>query len=113
MQFNDEHLKKRIHKYFKKEIHAESKFHNEHSVLIEKHNQFAKQTTIDYFNPYIKVSAKIIFFNNKGSVLKTIEIKEKGKGFINEYDSNLAKSIYSYSLIFDGIVIETKRIVKL
>ncbi len=56
--------------------------------------------------------AQIIFYDNSGTVLKTVDINDKGAGQINVYAPDLSSGVYSYSLIADGKLIETKKMVK-
>jgi hypothetical protein len=44
-----------------------------------------------------------------GKTIKKISIQEKGEGFITVYASSLNAGLYSYSIIADGKVMETKR----
>ena len=87
---------------------------NENVIILDQNdpNPFNDQTTIHYSIPDNINAAKIVFFNNSGLVLKTIDIKEKGKGSITVYASDLSSGIYSYTLIADGKPVETKKMVK-
>ena len=42
----------------------------------------------------------------------TVDIKEKGQGRIVVYGSNLSSGIYTYTLLIDGKVHETKKMMK-
>lgn len=46
-------------------------------------------------------------------ILKSIEINEKGEGQINVFAADLSSGTYTYSLIADGKLIETKKMVKM
>lgn len=74
-------------------------------------NPFKEQTTIEYFIPDAE-QVKIIFTDNKGSVLKEVEITEKGKGQLNVYAADLSSGIYSYTIVANGVTIDTKQMVK-
>ena len=54
----------------------------------------------------------IIFYDMYGQEIKKTEIITKGFGNINANTENLASGIYSYSLIVDGKVIDTKKMLK-
>jgi hypothetical protein len=56
--------------------------------------------------------AQIFFYDNKGTILKTVDINEKGSGQVNVYAADLSSGQYKYTLIADGKVIETKTMVK-
>jgi hypothetical protein len=75
-------------------------------------NPFKENTIIEYFIPDDSENVKIIFTDNKGSVLKEVDINEKGKGQLNVYASDLSSGIYTYTIVADGITIDTKRMMK-
>ena len=75
-------------------------------------NPFKEQTTIEYFIPDDGEQVKIIFTDNKGSVLKEVEITEKGRGQLNVYAADLSSGIYMYTIVADGITVDTKQMVK-
>ncbi|HRN95746.1 MAG TPA: T9SS type A sorting domain-containing protein, partial [Chitinophagales bacterium] len=75
-------------------------------------NPFAEQTTISYFLPDNIKTAAIIFYNAEGREINRAEIATRGKGAINVYAQDLSSGVYSYTLIADGNVIDTKRMVK-
>jgi len=76
-------------------------------------NPFGDGTTIRYFIPDNVNSASIVFHNEFGQELKTVEITEKGMEQINLTTTNLSGGIYTYSLVIDGKLIETKRMMKI
>ncbi len=87
---------------------------NSRTIILDQNhpNPFHDRTTISYEVPADIISAQILFYDSKGTVLRTVEIPEKGKGEINVYAPDLAGGIYKYTLIGDGKVIETKAMVK-
>ncbi len=74
-------------------------------------NPFAEETRITFNIPVGVKDAKIIFFDNSNHIIQTVKINERGEGQLNVYASNLTSGIYNYSLIADGKVIDTKRMV--
>ena len=48
-----------------------------------------------------------------GKVLRIVDIKEKGPGQLHVFAPNLSNGTYIYSLIIDGKVVETKKMVKM
>ena len=54
----------------------------------------------------------IIFTDMEGQIIKEVPIFEKGKGQLNVYDSVLSSGIYTYSIVADGITLDTKKMVK-
>jgi len=83
-------------------------------VVLEQNrpNPFKENTSIDYFIPEDVDFAQIIFYNNHGRVIKLVDIKEKGKGQLQVFAQNLTDGIYTYSIVFDGKLTETKKMVK-
>jgi hypothetical protein len=57
-------------------------------------------------------NAVIKFTDLYGKVIYSYPITKIGKGQIEVYGANLTSGIYSYSLIVDGQVIESKKMVK-
>ncbi len=86
---------------------------SENTIILNQNdpNPFAEQTRITFTIPQDVAEAKIIFFNNSGKVLQTVNINERGEGQMNVYGEKLSSGIYSYSLIADGKVIDTKKMV--
>jgi hypothetical protein len=74
-------------------------------------NPFKDKTAIRYSIPDDVKQAEIIFFDNNGSVIKSILIETRGVGQLEVYSSNLSAGTYSYSLVADGISIDTKKMV--
>jgi hypothetical protein len=83
-------------------------------VVLEQNrpNPFKENTSIDYFVPENVGFAQIIFYNNHGRIIKLVDIKEKGKGQLQVFAQNLTDGIYTYSIVFDGKLTETKKMVK-
>ena len=82
-------------------------------IVLEQNvpNPFAEQTSISYFVPENMNNAQIIFTDMLGSVIKTADIKT-GYGVMTVFASNLSTGQYSYTLLIDGKVVETKKMVK-
>ena len=76
-------------------------------------NPFAESTTISYYIPENIASAQIIFIDNSGRIMKTVNIKEKGKGMLKVYAQDLSSGIYSYTLVADGKTIDSKKMIKM
>ena len=74
-------------------------------------NPFNQNTTISYVLPQNIESAKIVFVNKAGSVLKEINIAGSGKGSINISAATFASGVYSYSLYANGRLVDTKQMV--
>ena len=74
-------------------------------------NPFAESTTISYYIPDYINYAQIIFTDNAGKIIRTVDLNEKGNGMLNVYANNLSSGMYSYSIIVDGKVVDTKKMV--
>ncbi len=74
-------------------------------------NPFKEKTTIRYTIPTEVKQAEIIFFDQQGSVIKTVLIETRGVGQLEVYSSNLSAGTYSYSLVADGNSVDTKKMV--
>ncbi|HXB12437.1 MAG TPA: tail fiber domain-containing protein, partial [Bacteroidia bacterium] len=75
-------------------------------------NPFAEQTLITYNVPVINGSAQILFYNSNGVMIKSVDIKNAGQGQLNVYANDLSNGTYSYTLIVDGKIIDTKKMIK-
>ncbi len=75
-------------------------------------NPFAEHTTISYYIPENHVHAQLIFKTIDGKIIKTFDITKKGKGKVIVFASDLSRGIYFYSLVVDGITIDTKKMIK-
>ena len=75
-------------------------------------NPFGEETMINYYIPENNSNAKIIFFDMYGQSMKEVPLTETGSGNIHVDSKNLASGIYSYSLIINGKVIDTKKMVR-
>ena len=74
-------------------------------------NPFAEKTTITYYIPEYITDAQMIFYNSMGKVIKTVAITERGEGIFTVFAPGLSKGIYTYSIIADGKLIDTKQMV--
>lgn len=75
-------------------------------------NPFAESTAITYSIPENFNMAQVMFYDGNGKLIKTVDITRKGKGVLNVFANDLSSGIYSYSLVVDGKVIDTKKMVK-
>jgi len=76
-------------------------------------NPFDGSTVIRYFIPEnMQIEAYLMFYDNYGNEIKKVEVKETGAGKIEANAQNLAAGIYSYSLIVNGKVVDTKKMMK-
>lgn len=75
-------------------------------------NPFAEQTTITYNIPQSAGAAQLLFYDVNGKQIQNVNITTKGKGQLNVYANDLTNGVYSYTLIVDGKIIDTKKMVK-
>lgn len=88
---------------------------NARAIVLEQNvpNPFAEQTSITYILTEGVQKAQILFYNGDGKLINSSELKtNSGKGRLNVFASDLSNGIYTYSLIVDGKVIESKRMIK-
>lgn len=83
------------------------------NVTLEQNipNPFRQTTSVSYTLPQKFTHAQIIFTDNTGKTVKQISLAGPGKGKINIDASLFASGTYSYSLVIDGKVINTKQMV--
>ncbi len=74
-------------------------------------NPFNSKTTIKYSVTNEINNAQIFIFNMQGTLITTFKIIEKGTGQITINSSELNAGMYMYSLIVDGKLIDTKRMI--
>ena len=75
-------------------------------------NPFSESTVITCNIPADFNKAQLIFHTSDGKLIKTIDITTTGQNTLNVFANDLSSGIYSYSLIIDEKVIETKRMIK-
>ena len=85
---------------------------NETILYQNEPNPFDGSTVIRYFIPETSGNAYIGFYDMYGKEIKKLEIKEKGFGKVEANTENLASGIYSYSIIINDKMVETKKMMK-
>lgn len=75
-------------------------------------NPFAEQTAINYYLPDNTIKAQMLFYNVQGKLIKSIDLTQTGSGVLNVFASDLSSGIYTYTLVVDGEVVETKKMLK-
>ncbi len=96
-------------------IHSQDvELKNLQTIILDQNNPnpFAEKTTIGYTLPDDVTAAEIIFHNAEGKQINRTEIATRGRGEINVYAHDLSSGVYTYTLIADGKIIDTKRMVK-
>jgi hypothetical protein len=75
-------------------------------------NPFAEQTVISYSIPESVKKADILFYDSNGKLINTVSIKERGNSQLNVFANDLSTGIYTYTLVADGQIVATKKMVK-
>ena len=86
---------------------------NEQAILYQNQpNPFDGSTVIRYFIPSdISDISYLVFYDIFGNELNKIEITEKGNGKVLVDTKNLSSGIYTYSIIINNIIIDTKKMI--
>ncbi len=74
-------------------------------------NPFSGNTKINYYLPETATSAAMLFYDNYGNKIKEVQLSQTGNGTLNINPENLTAGIYSYSLVVNGKVVDTKRMI--
>lgn len=74
-------------------------------------NPFSQNTTIGYYIPSNVVNAVIYIYNLQGAQINSFPISDRGNGSIVISGNSLAAGMYIYSLITDGTLIDTKKMI--
>ena len=90
------------------------KLKNLNAIILDQNlpNPFAESTQINYVIPDDVLNAKLLFYDMSGRIINEVNINKRGNGTLTVYGENLEKGIYTYSLIADGKLIATKKMVK-
>lgn len=73
-------------------------------------NPFREKTTISYIIPEKVAEAQLVIHTQNGEVIKELDLNN-GFGRVDVFASNLSTGTYVYSIVADGKVIVTKRMV--
>lgn len=72
-------------------------------------NPFRDQTVITYVVPETVKQAQLLVYDERGILVKRVELQERGEGSLTLQASKLRKGMYSYSIVADGRVVDTRR----
>lgn len=81
-------------------------------VLQNSPNPFKERTTINYTLPETYVKAELLFHNSQGKLIQSVDLTGSGNGQLNVFAEDLSNGVYTYTLVIDGKVVETKKMVK-
>jgi len=84
------------------------------SVVLNQNvpNPFAESTIIKFSIPASVQKAQIHFYDGQGKLINSVDIVERGNGQLNVFANDLSTGVYTYSLVADGQIVSTKRMVK-
>ena len=87
---------------------------NQTAVVLNQNtpNPFAEQTVISYNIPQDANQAQILFYDQNGRLIQTSTISTKGVGYLTVFASDLSSSTHNYTLVIDGKIIDTKKMIK-
>lgn len=74
-------------------------------------NPFSEETAIEYYVPTDAKSASLYVFNLTGEMLQSLPISSFGHGSVTISGSTLQAGMYVYSLVVDGQMVGTKRMI--
>jgi len=75
-------------------------------------NPFAESTVITFSIPASVQKAQIHFYDGQGKLINSVDVLERGNGQLNVFANDLSTGVYTYSLVADGQIVATKRMVK-
>ena len=74
-------------------------------------NPFSTNTEIQMDIPESHRQANVIVYNLEGKQLKNIDVTDRGKVIVNISGNELSAGMYLYTLMVDGKVVDTKRLI--
>lgn len=85
---------------------------DKNSVVLDQNvpNPFANQTSISYSVPQNSSTSQIVFYDATGRAIKTARVN--GKGQLNVFSNDLTSGTYSYSLVVDGKLVKSRKLMK-
>lgn len=57
-------------------------------------------------------NAQIHFYDGQGKLINSVEITNRGAGQLNVFAEDLSSGTYTYTLVADGQIVSTKKMVK-
>ncbi len=100
--------------------HLTTELSDVNAIVLDQNspNPFKEQTKITWNIPTDNIEvgngfdAKIFFYNKSGTIIKMVIIENTGYGELTVYANNLGNGTYTYSLVLNGKVIDTKTMMK-
>lgn len=90
------------------------KLSDKNAIILNQNvpNPFAESTVISYSIPTTVQKAQIHFYDGSGKLINSVDIVERGSGQLNVFADDLSTGVYTYSLVADGQIVSTKRMMK-
>jgi hypothetical protein len=90
------------------------KLQNGSSIVLDQNvpNPFSEQTVINFSIPKSVQKAQILFYNGDGKLIQSVNIVERGLGSLIVFGSDLSSGVYTYTLVADGQIVATKKMIK-
>lgn len=87
---------------------------NRNAIVLDQNvpNPFAEQTVINFSIPETVQKAQIHFYDGNGRFMNSVEVTERGLGSVTVFGSDLSTGVYTYTLVADGQVVATKKMMK-
>lgn len=74
-------------------------------------NPFSSYNKIEYNIPKSANSARLVFLNTDGKIIKTVSIKHTGLGSLDIDPKGLEPGVYTYNIIVDDVVLQSKKFI--
>ena len=75
-------------------------------------NPYSEMTVINYILPDDIQKAQMLFYNSNGKLIQSVELTQRGQCALNVFASDLSNGLYTYTLVVDGKIVATKKMVK-
>jgi hypothetical protein len=87
---------------------------NRSTIVLDQNvpNPFAEQTVINFSIPETVKKAQIHFYDANGRFMNSVDVVERGLGSLTVFGSDLSTGVYTYTLVADGQVVATKKMMK-
>ncbi|WP_341903170.1 tail fiber domain-containing protein [Fluviicola taffensis] len=87
---------------------------NHETIILDQNvpNPFAEQTVINFTIPATVQKAQIHFYDGHGKLMQSVDVSERGLGRLTVFGSDLSSGVYTYTLVADGQVVATKKMMK-
>jgi hypothetical protein len=116
IQQNSEQTQQAIQNQLQNKVQSELKISlsNANSLILTQNvpNPFAESTVIEYSVPATVAKAQIHFYNSEGKIINSVDIIERGNGKLTVFANDLSSGIYTYTLVADGKIVATKKMMK-